>query len=281
MEGYKPKIETKKEKPSQIILHFMRHSIKEKGYEDDYKAPLSEEGVNLSLAESQRYKSSVPAERQRAYGSPRLRSRETAQIVMNQSEKDFDQIIRSDERLNYKTNLKTGTELAEEINRSFLDKDYLKTLVEKSDELAEKTNDSENTTYGYSAKNIASFVNRHVNLADRWDKRAREHHDKEYDPRVERFIGTHQGIVEAFVAKVLEIQSGIEKRDEFVKMLGNNGFEFIEGVDITIETTRAGTEIRLVSNGYTPEFQLNEVIEQETLNTILENQSDSSVSSQI
>lgn len=269
MKEFQPKIETKKEEPSQIILHFMRHSMKAAGYEDDYKVPLSEDGRNFALQESQRYDSTVPIERKRAYGSPRLRSRETAQIVMNKSQEDFDQIIRADKSLDYKTNLQTGTELAKAIGDSFKDKTYLKTLVEQSDQLAEKTGDNENSTYSDFARNIASFIDRHVKLADRWHQRTREYHGEDFDPRAERFVGTHQGTVECFVAKVLEIQSGNSERDKFVEMLSGNGFDFIEGVDVVIETDEKGTIIKLISNSKNHEFELNEIVDQKTIHKIL------------
>lgn len=50
---------------------------------------------------------------------------------------------------------------------------------------------------------------------------------------MERYLGTHAGISESFVAKILEKTKGIDERDAFVKNLGSS-FKETEGMRIEI-----------------------------------------------
>lgn len=112
------------------------------------------------------------------------------------------------------------------------ERDYLKFLVEESDELAEKLEDENASTYSKMASNIASIVDKYLNIAPKWGELVRS--KDEFSETLERFFCTHQGISESFLAKVIEKTKGIKERDRFVQVLDNYGFDFTEGFNVEI-----------------------------------------------
>jgi hypothetical protein len=282
MENFRSeKKETNELLPTEILLHFMRHSHagpKGPGIDDDART-LSEKGLEIVGQKKTGYESDIPDRQKMVHGSPRIRSQETAMIISGIDQSKHAGSRQSiDERLNFHFDFEDDNEFAKTMNESF-SADYLKKLVEESDELAEKVGDNTNSTYSRMASNVAKFIDSYVRRSKMWNDvvnnkygRSEEQHKKdggEYDPRLERFIGTHQGVVESFVAKVLENKYGKEKRDEFIKSLNNMGFELVEGVDVKIIQNGDQKEI-LLTSGPGTDFKLDEKITEEDIRNIIE-----------
>ena len=57
---------------------------------------------------------------------------------------------------------------------------------------------------------------------------------------MKRFFGSHQGVLESFLAKLIEKTKGIEERNKFVEVLNNQGFDFAEGFEVDIKNKELG-----------------------------------------
>lgn len=107
-------------------------------------------------------------------------------------------------------------------------------LIEKSDQRAIETNDKESSTYTRFAGNIAEILDRYAKIGDNFNRIVSKTDKYEkFGNQLERYLGTHQGVAECFLAKALEKIEDIEKRDEFVKAVGG-GFGESEGIHIEI-----------------------------------------------
>jgi len=136
--------------------------------------------------------------------------------------------IKVDERLDFNFDGEFGKKAYDRLEK----RDYLKFLVEESDELAEKLEDENASTYSRMASNIASIVDKYLNIAPKWGELIKS--NDEFSKTLERFFCTHQGISESFLAKVIEKTKGIKERDQFVQVLDNYGFNFTEGFNVEI-----------------------------------------------
>ena len=156
------------EPTSKIILHFMRHSDKEKNADkSDAEQALTPKG--RKMAKEKALKTNL--KQAVAFGSPRQRTQETAGLVMAGSEDEitgnetFEELkdkldaglkvgkkIGADERLNF------GEDASTEYYKVMLDHfkkgNLLDFLVNESDELAKKYDDKKTFTYSRSAKEI-------------------------------------------------------------------------------------------------------------------------------
>ena len=239
--------EQQEEFSSKIELSFFRHGEKKNDREkSDFDIELTEEGKRQAVEKSE----DGNPEQSVAFGSPRARAQETAAFVMAGSEEaitgeeSLDELrgkldkgldkgskVGVDERLNFDLDIETP--YGEKAFESFKNGEYLKFLVEQSDQLAEKLSDGAGFTYSRGASNIASMIDKYVKVAKRWDELANDE-SKEYSDTLERFFGTHMGVNEAFLAKLIEKTKGVEERDEFVQVLGGHGFDFTEGFEVEI-----------------------------------------------
>ena len=116
--------------------------------------------------------------------------------------------IGTDKRLDF--NLDEDSEFGK-ISREHMKKeekggsrDYLKFLVEKGDKLAEEHNDKNGPTYSRMASNVAGIVNKYLKIAPRWNKTAESNKDEYPDASMKRFLSSHTGVLESFLAKVIE-----------------------------------------------------------------------------
>src|SRR3989344_9312396 len=207
-----------KDYTSKIELVFMRHDEKEN---DKTK---SGEEVRLTLAGKMHAKEKAEQDDIRqlvAFGSPRKRTQETSGLVMSgkleeitgketleelkeKLDKDLPlksgSKIRVDDRLNFETDFNSdyGKKALDAVNGK-----YLKFLVEDSDRLAKEENDDKSSTYSKQAQAIASIVEKYYNIAPRFNELAQDK-DKNYEDTMKRFLGSHQGVLESFLAKVIE-----------------------------------------------------------------------------
>lgn len=277
---------------SKIKLHFCRHADKENDKtKSDNEIRLTKTGRGQSIKESSELKSPTLA---RAIGSSKIRAQETAALVMDaktkgiKSDQAFDNFedwvskglmgqsrIIEDNRLNFE--LDTNSEFGKISLAAFKKGEYLKFLVEDSNELYEKLNGSEkNSTYSKSAANIASIVKNYFDASIRWDNTVSAEETRKYPKNykdLERFFGSHQGVEECFLAKIIEEIKGVDKRNKFVKILKNQGFDFVEGYDIDIITKNNNTKILIMyqkkdEDGNTL-FDFNELIDIDLLEKII------------
>lgn len=190
-----------------------------------------------------------------AYGGPRIRSRETAGLMMAGAHLD-----RSDdagaqeiiEEINKQSGVKVGTRVGMDRRLDFVladnpygvkvEEEYvagnlMRFLADHSKEEAEKAGDTESMTYDRAAAGIAELVLRYVKAAPRWDAivEDRKKTGEDTGDILRRFLGTHQGVGESFLAKVIDETRGREERERFFDAVKNTGFGFAEGFQITME----------------------------------------------
>ncbi len=253
----------KMEKEARIVLHFLRHGEKESGVEGaDAGARLTSTGRiqsrEIAIERENVTKNSLPVGKQSlAYGSPRIRARETAGWAMAgnaydllsgdetfyellatidaevepSKDKRFGSKIRTDRRLDFK--MDRSTELGNMEEDEYGKKRLLKFVVEDSDRIAKELGDKETSTYSKMASGIAEIIEKYAKVADRWHELVNDE-KKEYEETMDRFLGTHQSVPESFLAKLIEKTKGVAERDKLVSVLNNQGFGFAEGFDVEV-----------------------------------------------
>jgi len=275
--------EVEKQVKTKVILEFMRHGEKETSKDKpNPELRLTEKGRRQ--ADEKGKKLEPHPERAIAWGSPRKRTRETALRVMlaekglkpDASLDDIEEMIKQeikvgrkagiDERLNYDFNGPAGKEVTE----AYKNKKLLYFLVNESDKRALELNDTESTTYTRLAGNISEIIFRYLKVADNFNRLASENERyKKFGGQLERYLGTHLGVVESFIAKVLEKTKGRKERDKFVEALNNQGFKETQGIKVEINNLGKEQEILLT-------YELNEdkkesiKIDEELLREIIE-----------
>lgn len=234
---------------SEIDLRFFRHDQKENDKtKSDDEVFLTREG-RLHAKEQAR---DNELDQSVAFGSPKVRTRQTAGYIMagasenitgEESFAELKEKIDGDLRVGSKIivdprldfSIGQSEQYGKAAMNAFKEGRYLKFIVEESDHLAEETEESGASTYKRQAQAIASIIQKYLNVAPRWNDIVTKG-EKTYRPELKRFFGTHQGVQEAFLAKVIEKTKGIEERDRFVKVLRDQGFDFSEGMEIKIKT---------------------------------------------
>lgn len=256
-QGGKEMREKYKEANSVIEISLFRHGEKEK---DDTKSDLDIELTSTGGKKATEKSKTKKMKQAVAYGSPRKRAQQTAGFVMAGAldaitgSESLDELrdkldkelkvgskIGREKRLDFDLDFHSnyGQRLIEEFGKGEL----LKFIVEQSDQLADDSEDNVSFTYSRGAKNIAEILEKYIKIAPRWDKLVSENPEK-YTKILERFLGTHQCVLEAFLAKLLEVTKGEKERDEFIEALGD-GFDFLEGFKIAIITKDKNPEIWL------------------------------------
>lgn len=297
------KIEQIKDYTSKIELIFMRHDEKES---DEITAwwkrmmgikgkKKSDEEVRLTPEGKMHAKEKAEQDdigQSMAFGSPRKRTQETAGLVMSgQSEeitgtetleelkekldKDLSlksgSKIRVDDRLNFEVDF-TSNYGKKAIEAAKSGK-YLKFLVEESDYLAKKEKDDKSSTYIKQAQGIASIIQKYYGIAPHFNELVKDK-DKNYEDAMKRFLGSHQGVSESFLAKLIEKTKGKEERDKFVQVLNNQGFDYAEGFDVEIKNKELGEPTIHISykkeNEEKTIFEYDEDIDKDVLLKIVE-----------
>lgn len=259
--------EGEKQIETKVILEFMRHGKREYGLDAEGKLDVIKD-ANLDL----RLK---PEGRQQAYnrgkelnpqaevavglGSERVRSQETAYQAMlaNEDISPDDTLEEVEEKISKQ--LKVGKKMivdnrlnfvdsgpiAPEGKKAYVEKRYMDWVINDSDRSAMEKNDIESTTYTRMAGNVSELVLRYTKVGDNFNRIASKTDKYEkYGNQLERYLGTHQGVTESFVAKVLEKIGGVEKRDEFVKSIGG-GFGETQGIHLEIINSGNEQEIKI------------------------------------
>jgi broad specificity phosphatase PhoE len=232
------------EKEAKIILHFMRHGEKGKG-EDDYDVRLTSKG----RMDAKEKAGEINLDQAVAFGSPRKRAQESAALVMAggsdeitgeetleelreklDAGRDFGTKVTSDKRLDFTIDDKTP--LGAKAMEAYMAKKYMPFVVNDSDRLAEELGDKDISTYSRMAGAIAEIVKKYIGVGDRWYELVNDE-QKHYEETMERFLGSHGGVTESFLLKVIEKIKGVAERDRFVSIIGNQ-FDFLEGFDVEV-----------------------------------------------
>src|SRR3990172_527527 len=216
---------------TKIILEFMRHGEKENDKtKSDEEVRLTENGRMMAGEKGEDL--DPQKEVSLAWGSKKKRTKERALRAMlpnidpNASLEDIEEMIREeekfgkklivDERLSFDLSGPEGKEML----AAFKEGKYLQYLISESDKRAIELGDN---------------FNRIASKSDKYE---------EFDNQLERYLATHQGVVEGFVAKVLEETEGLEKRDEFISSVGS-GFKETEGIHLEIQNNGNHQEITI------------------------------------
>ena len=254
-------IEKKEKLPAKIELHFFRHSIKESNdvtLPKDELVKLSMEGRNLSLEKAYQ---DVNFDQAVAFGSPRVRTQETAGFVMTGSHDDITGTesleelkeklgkdlklgskIGIDERLNFTDS--NDSPVGKALNEAYAKGMYVKFMIEESDKLAQETGDTTGANYSAKAGQLASLIQKYVSVLPRWKELMKTN---KYSESLERYMGTHASVQEAFLAKLIEVTDGVEARDAFISMIAANGFGYIEGFEAEVTSDEKGEPVVHIS----------------------------------
>jgi hypothetical protein len=243
------KIEFQELKSAKIALHFFRHSIKESNdvtLPNDEAVKLSQAGKDLAIEKSF---NDVNLSQAVAFGSPRTRTQETAMLMMAGQEDEIDGTetieelkeklnkdlkvgsnVGVDERLNFTDS--NDTPVGRAMNDAYSRGEYVKFMVQESDKLAKETDDESGANYSAKAAQVAKIIAKYTGIAPKWQKLVSDE-SKNYTDTLERYMGTHGSIQEAFLAKVIEITEGVEARDNFIAKYPN-GFDYIQGFEVDV-----------------------------------------------
>lgn len=115
------------------------------------------------------------------------------------------------------------------------------------------------------AGNISEILERYIRIGNNFNKlvsKANEKEREEYGNRLERYLGSHQGVLETFILKILEKTQGKEKRDEYIKAIGD-GFKETQG--FRVEIVNVGDEQKILLTYETPDKSGNEDFKEETI----------------
>ena len=243
MEWPKNKTETAMPK---VVLHFMRHSIKEKAPEkNDTDILLSQAGRELA---AKKLENPVDMRFAHVVGSPRVRTHETGAVAATRNPETNPADLgigkmRINEALDF---LVDDTEYGKRFNGSYMEGKMMSFLVHESDALAKERGDTTSSTYSGMAASIAGIVSRNFNAASRGASMLEQSEHPENEPNdFERIFATHGGSQECFLLKVLEKTKGSAARDEFLSRLAGNGFDFTEGFDVTLSKDNGEEQIRI------------------------------------
>lgn len=243
--------EQERVKETRVILEFMRHGEKDANKiepkKTDEEIRLTPQGRGQAMEKGKEI--GPQPEVALAWGSPKKRTQETATHVMmatderiNQDasleemeyaiaqEVKFGKKIIEDERLNFSVSGPEGKEMLE----AFKAGQYLSYLVEKSDRRAIELGDKSSSTYTRYAGNIAEICARYMQIGKNFNRIATQSDKYEkYGNQLERYLATHQGVMEGFIAKVLEKTQDVSARDAFITSVGS-GFKELQGAHIEI-----------------------------------------------
>ena len=283
--------ESQERQPPTLVLSFLRHAEREiDENKDDVDIGLTEEGKRQAFGVGE----SDQLERRVAFSSPRKRAQETAGFVMlakkigidaerTESLEEIQKLLkpaslRIDERLDF------AVDVNSEFNRTMLDEykqgRYLEFLVKDSDDLAEKLGDNTTLTYKRSAAQIAEVIKDHIAIVPRWDQMVR--HSNKPDAHVlERILVSHGGILESFLARIIEETKGVEVRNAFLKSLDNNGFGYTDGftVEVSIDNDTKNPVVRINYKAVKevgPQFEFQESVDGALLEKIISNSNEKS-----
>jgi hypothetical protein len=238
------------EKPleTEVKLEIFRHSKKENAPEKpNMEVRLTPEGRELAREKGKTFNPNINVSV--AGASPFDRTAETAMLIMGANEEKIkvdDSLAEMDKKIAEEIKFgkkifrdeRLGLDLVnnkEEGMAAIKAGNYMDWLANRSDEKAILMGDVESTTYLRQAGNVAYFVDRYSKIGNNFNKLAAEKNKEgeEFPNHLERYIGTHQNVAEAFVAEVIKFQDSPEAQQKFVKDIKNCWPE-TEGISLRI-----------------------------------------------
>jgi hypothetical protein len=291
-------VEQEKEAPVVIKLHAMRHEKREntgeglpheieQGIDPDNRTPLKSEGIRDAIAAG---RDNVDWDRARIMRSPRVRSVMTAALLAAGGSKEFSNVdvenlsleevekmiqemggneaaFRIDDRLNFIDDKQAPLGIF--LDNAYHAKTYLKTILEDSDRMAVELASEGDSAYSGKAGLTAELFYGYFQAAKKLRKisegvqkaQAEKHGAdlKQSQADFERFMGSHQGILETFLFKAVEKAEGVEARDLLLEDIGNAGFDTAEGFDITITEQNGVVTGELLYTNKRPDAKRKEV----------------------
>lgn len=196
-----------------------------------------------------------------AFGSPQKRSQETALLAMSGKNLDTELVTNytSVAELEQAVNEETGIEqrgygsklgirdnlnfkfegpIMDQIKQAMKDKRYFEWLATEAD-TSIKPGDEKNWNLNRQAGNIAAEILKYVQVGKNFDKLVEQ--KPEVGDKLDRFLGSHSGVLESFLARVVEKTHGQAEREKFVKVIPD-AFDYFEGFTAEIITKNAGEE---------------------------------------
>ena len=229
-----------------VVLHFLRHSKKEKAPEkNDTDIQLTKEGRNLA---ARKYENPVDMRFAHVVGSPRIRTHETSATAATQDPKTNPKDlgvgkVRVNKALYFAI---SEGEYGNRLNAAFEEGKGMSFLVNESDGLARDTGDTTSSTYSRMAANIAGIIHRNYEVATRGASIFEQSgNPKNQQNDFERILATHGAIQECFLLKVAEKVKGVVERNALLVAIGENGFDFTEGFDATFSKENGQEQIRI------------------------------------
>ncbi len=265
-----PEFKEGEERPeTKVILHFIRHEEKEKRAEGqpDAEVELTKKGREKVIERGKK----EPAQPEVAWsaGSELIRSAHTALLRMAAANAELTPEMNFEEaRKMVEKELKYGKKLAclpelrfywdgtpefgEKGDEAFDEGRGLEFLLKESDDLVKRLKDKDSTSYLRAAAGYASLIAREMVVGNNFNQvvvRKPEKY-KKYGNRLERYLGSHQSVLELFYMRVLEKIGGRKKAEEFIEAFRDdkgraNGLDFHEGYDVTINNGPEGQKVIL------------------------------------
>ncbi|MBI4427170.1 MAG: hypothetical protein HY569_01655 [Candidatus Magasanikbacteria bacterium] len=248
---------------SKTVLEWHRHGLKDG---DKLSLPGREKAAAESAESRILVNRGVPT---LAIGSDKLRTQETAGLLLHGDKLEpefvtaYENVDGLVKKINADYGVKVGTKIAKDkrLGFNFAEgeyktaayaadgrKEFLKWTVEESDSLAEKCGDRQSSSYRRIASSVSEFVLKYVQVEKNFDRLLKRKRDEDVSLKQEiadtmqRIVVSHSGVIDVFLAKVIEDSKGINARDEFVKALGDSGFAPLEGFSMEIITNTVGSE---------------------------------------
>lgn len=242
--------ETEKPLETEVRLEIFRHSKKE----NDPNRPNSEllltpEGRELAHEKGSKMNPEIKVAV--AGASPMDRTAETAMLIMSANEDNIkigDSLAEMDAKI--AEEIKVGKKIYRDERLAFnLDGPieaegmaafkagrYMDWLANESDVLAIKKGDTVSTTYLRQAGNIAEIVDKYSKVGNNFNRLAadKKKEGEEFPNHLERYLATHQSVVEPFLAEAIKEQLGAKARAEFIAGL-KNGWAETEGISVRIK----------------------------------------------
>lgn len=243
-----------------VTLHFLRHSIKEKSPKEveDKDIHISTEGRDIA---AQKFDDVMNLRFGHIVGSPRIRTLETAAVAATMdSEVNPEDLgvgkVRINEVLDF---VADDTEYGKRFVEAYKKGQDLSFLVHESDVLAKETGDINSSTFSRMAANVAGIIVKNYDVAvrgaamlDQSVNPANEQND------FERILATHATVQESFLLKLIEKMKGIDERDALLSLIGENGFDYVEGFDVVL--TKEGSEERIRIKFQKGDFVFDEIV---------------------
>lgn len=257
-----------KEYSSKVVLNFFRHGEKNPTPGTD---ELTKDGRQKAVAD---FSNRFPIDgnpHKVAFGSWIKRSEETAALALENSNLDselvdsYDSVQDLTKAINAEAvgpdgekGLKHGSKTGVRENLGFKLKKgpvmdsalaaiknntFLKWVANESDAMISE-DDKESWGLNRQAANIASEIDRYVKMSGNFDKlvsKKEKEGVEDFGDTLERFMGSHSGVLESFLVKLIQKTKGEEEKNKFVNALPE-AFNFLEGFSVEIENKSGQSE---------------------------------------